>query len=156
MVSFFFFFLFTEKKDLIADDTRDYKDEEPEPAMKRQPRPTRASIGLEKPDRSRRQSFPLFVLFCHKEKRVGSCTICGFHITVKRVHFNFANFASKTIRKIKMLAEIFIIHLSKHWWLKKNWEILMPFKWPNVAIHEIFMLYSIMKNNGSRCYSVIQ
>ena len=118
MVSFFFFFFFflvlTEKKDLIADDTRDYKDEELGPAMKRQPRPTRASIGLEKPDRSRRQSFPLFVLFCHKEKRVGSCTICGFHITVKRVHFNFANFASKTIRKIKMLAEIFIIHLSKH------------------------------------------
>ena len=32
----------------------------------------------------------------------------------------------------------------------------MPFKRPNVAIHEIFMLYSIMKNNGSRCYSVIQ
>ena len=55
MVSFFFFFFFlvlTEKKDLIADDTRDYKDEEPGPAMKRQPRPTRASIGLEKPDRS--------------------------------------------------------------------------------------------------------
>ena len=49
-------------------------------------------------------SFPLFVLFCHKEKRVGSCTICGFHITLKRVYFNFANFASKTIRKIKMLA----------------------------------------------------
>ena len=63
MVSFFFFFflVLTEKKDLIADDTRDYKDEEPGPAMKRQPRPTRASIGLEKPDRSRRQSFPFFI-----------------------------------------------------------------------------------------------
>ena len=95
------------------------KDEEPGSAMKRQPRPTRASIGLEKPDRSKDMSFPLFVLFCLKEKRVGFCTICGFHITVKRVHFNFANFASKTIREIKMLAEIFIIHLSKHWWLQK-------------------------------------
>ena len=34
------------------------KDEEPGPAMKRQPRPTRASIGLEKPDRSRRHVLP--------------------------------------------------------------------------------------------------
>ena len=93
------------------------EDEEPGPAMKRQPRPTRASIGLEKPDRSRRHVLPpvsLFVLFCHKEKRVGYCTIRGCHITVKRVHFNFANFTSKTIRESKMLVEIFIIHLSKH------------------------------------------
>ena len=117
MVSFFFFSFFlvlTEKRTSSQMTQEINQDEEPGPAMKRQPRPTRASIGLENQTVVEDMSFPLFVLFCHKEKRVGSCAICGFHITVKRMHFNFANFASKTIRKIKMLAEIFIIHLSKH------------------------------------------
>ena len=70
MVSFLFFFLVLTEKRTSSQMTQEInEDEEPGLAMKRQPRPTRASIGLEKPDRSRRHALsPVCVILSQREK----------------------------------------------------------------------------------------